>query len=144
MNDLAKSRIEAARHHIALEEVHDWDGVIATFGGPPRYEMLGSGAVYDGEDAVRGYFVATRLPFPDQRAEIIAIAADRDTVLVEFWVLGTHLGPLHLPDRTIAASGARFRVRGALTFEFAAGSDKIVCERAYFNERAVLQALGIQ
>jgi hypothetical protein len=142
MNELTDARLKTARDHITLEGTQDWDGVIATF-AHPRYEMYGSGVVYDGEAAVRGYFAATRTPFPDQRAEIIAMAADGDTVLVEFWVTGTHLGPLKLAMRTVEPSGKTFRVRGALTFEFAPGSDKLVCERAYFDQNAVLRALGI-
>jgi ketosteroid isomerase-like protein len=121
---------------------HDWDAVIATF-AHPRYELLGSGAVFDGEEAVRRYFAASRVPFPDQGNEIIAIAAAGDTVLVEFWLTGTHLGPLKLPGRTVEATGKTFRVRMAATFEFAPGSDRIVCERPYFDTGAVARALGI-
>ena len=96
MNTLAQARIKTVRDHMALECECDWDAVIATF-THPRYEMYGSGAVFDGEKAVRGYFAASRTPFPDQGNEIIAIAADEgDTVLVEFWLTGTHLGPLRV------------------------------------------------
>jgi ketosteroid isomerase-like protein len=142
MSDLAERRIETVRRHMALEVVHDWDGVIATF-EHPRYEMHGGGQVFDGEAAVRGYFAASRTPFPDQGNEIIAIAAAGDTVLVEFWLTGTHLGPLRLAGRTIEPTGKVFRVRMAATFEFAPGSDKIVCERPYFDQSAVARALGL-
>ena len=141
MTDLAAARIKAVRDHMALETVHDWDGVIATF-AHPRYEMYGSGAVFDGEAAVRAYFAASRTPFPDQGNEIISIAHDGDTVLVEFWLTGTHLGPLRAGGKTIAPSGKSFRVRMAASFEFAPGADKIVCERPYFDQGAVLRALG--
>lgn len=142
MNDLAERRLKAVRDHMALEVVHDWDGVIATF-AHPRYEMYGSGAVFDGEEAVRGYFAASRTPFPDQGNEIIAIAHTGDTVLVEFWLTGTHLGPLKLPGRVVEPTGKSFRVRIAASFEFAPGSDKIICERPYFDQGAVVRALGL-
>jgi hypothetical protein len=74
MDDLPTERTQAVRDHMHLETVHDWDAVIATF-DHPRYEMYGCGAVFDGEDAVRKYFAASRTPFPDQGNEIIAIAA---------------------------------------------------------------------
>jgi ketosteroid isomerase-like protein len=141
-DDLTDRRIQTVRDHMALETVHDWDAVIATF-EHPRYEMYGSGNVFDGEAAVRGYFAASRTPFPDQGNEIIAIAAAGDTVLVEFWLTGTHLGPLRLPGRTVEATGKRFKVRMAATFEFGPGSDKIICERPYFDQGAVVRALGI-
>lgn len=142
MQDLATSRLQTVRDHMALECVNDWDAVIATF-AHPRYEMYGSGQVFDGEEAVRGYFAASRTPFPDQGNEIIAIAHAGDTVLVEFWLTGTHLGPLRTPKGTIAATGRSFRVRMAATFEFAPGTDKIVCERPYFDQGAVLRALDL-
>ena len=142
MTDLADRRLKTVRDHMHLETVHDWDGVIATF-EHPRYEMYGGGQVFDGEGAVRGYFAASRTPFPDQGNEIIAIAHAADTVLVEFWLTGTHSGPLRVGERTIEPTGKRFRVRLAASFEFAPGSDKIVCERPYFDQAMVLRALGI-
>lgn len=142
MTDLAAARIQVVRDHMALEVTHDWDAVIATF-AHPRYEMYGSGAVFDGEAAVRAYFAASRTPFPDQGNEIIAIAHADDTVLVEFWLTGTHLGPLRLGGREIAPTGKAFRVRMAASFEFAPGRNKIVCERPYFDQGAVVRALGL-
>ncbi len=142
MNDLAERRLKTVRDHMALECVCDWDAVIATF-EHPRYEMYGSGQVFDGEEEVRGYFAASRTPFPDQANEIIALAHDGDTALVEFWLTGTHLGPLKLPNRVVEPTGKSFRVRMAATFEFRPGSDKIICERPYFDQSAVLKALGL-
>lgn len=142
MTDLAQRRIQVVRDHMVLEITHDWDAVIATF-DHPRYEMYGQGQVFDGEAQVRAYFAASRTPFPDQGNEVIAIAHADDTVLVEFWLTGTHLGPLKLKDRTVAATGKAFRVRMAATFEFVPDSDKIACERPYFDQGAVLAALGI-
>ena len=144
MTDLDKARIEVVRRHMALEITHDWDGVIATF-EHPRYELLGPGTIFDGEAAVRSYFAASREPFPDQANEVISIAADADadTVLVEFWLTGTHLGPLKLGLRTIEPTGKAFRIRMAASFEFAPGSDRIKCERPFFDLRPIAQQLGL-
>lgn len=143
-DSLTAARIDTVRTHMALECVGDWDGVIATF-EHPRYEMYGSGAVFDGEEAVRRYFAMSRTPFPDQANEIIAIAADdaSNVVLVEFWLTGTHLGPLRLASGTVEPTGKSFRVRMAAAFEFAEGTDKIVCERPFYDQQAVVRALGL-
>lgn len=141
-DDLAERRLRAVRDHMALECVNDWDAVIATF-QHPRYEMYGTGAVFDGEAQVRGYFAASRTPFPDQANEIIAIAHADNTVHVEFFLTGTHLGPLRLGDHVVEPTGKAFRVRMAATFEFPPGGDRIICERPYFDQRAVLLALGL-
>ncbi|MBI1239733.1 MAG: nuclear transport factor 2 family protein [Alphaproteobacteria bacterium] len=140
-DDLAERRLKTVRDHMALECVCDWDAVIATF-EHPRYEMYGGGQVFDGEEQVRGYFAASRTPFPDQGNEIIAIAHAGNTVLVEFWLTGTHLGPLRTPTGTIEPTGKSFRVRMAGSFEFPEGGDKIICERPYFDQTMVLRALG--
>lgn len=141
-DELQAARIQTVRDHMALEIVHDWDAVIATF-EHPRYELYGSGTIFDGEEAVRGYFDASRVPFPDQGNEVIAIAAGGDTVLVEFWLTGTHLGPLRLPDRIVEPTGKSLRLRMAASFEFAPGSAKIICERPYFDQSMVLSELGL-
>jgi len=143
-DSLTAARIDTVRTHMALECVGDWDGVIATF-EHPRYEMYGSGAVFDGEEAVRRYFATSRTPFPDQANEIIAIAADAasNVVLVEFWLTGTHLGPLRVGGRVIEPTGKSFRVRMIATFEFPPGEDRIICERPYYDQGAVLRALGL-
>lgn len=141
-NDLAARRIETVKRHMALEITHEWDEVIATF-EHPRYEMHGSGAVFDGEEAVRAYFAASRTPFPDQGNEIIAIAHADNTVLVEFWLTGTHLGPLKVGRQMIDPTGKSFKVRMAASFEFKPGSDRIICERPYFDQGMVVRALGL-
>ena len=107
MDGLTAARIQTVRDHMRLECESDWDGVIATF-AHPRYELYGAGTVFDGEAAVRGYFAASRIPFPDQANEIIAIAADGDSVLVEFWLTGTHLGPLRRRRVRSPPRAARF------------------------------------
>jgi ketosteroid isomerase-like protein len=140
--DLVARRLKTVRDHMHLECVSDWDAVIATF-QHPRYEMYGSGNVFDGEQQVRGYFKASRTPFPDQANEVIAMAHDGNTVLVEFWLTGTHKGPLRVGSRTIEPTGKSFRVRMAGSFEFPPGGDKIICERPYFDQGAVLRALGL-
>lgn len=144
MTDLSNRRIQNVLDHMRLEITQEWDAVIATF-DHPRYELHGPGTVFDGEEAVRGYFAASRIPFPDQANEVISIAADdaSNTVLVEFWLTGTHLGPLRLPDRLVEPTGKSFRVRIAASFEFAAGSDKIICERPYYDQSAILKALEL-
>ena len=142
MTDLSEARIQVVRDHMRLEIEHDWDAVIATF-ARPRYELYGSGAVFDGEAAVRAYFAASRTPFPDQGNEVIAIAHTGDTVLVELWLTGTHLGPLKLADRTVEPTGRAFRVRVAASFEFEPGTARIVCERPYYDQGAVVRALGL-
>ena len=128
-----RSRREAlVRRHMDAENVHDFDTVIATF-GHPRYELIATGQVHDGEAAVREYFRETRSAFPDQRNELIALHHADDAVIVEFWLLGTHRGPL----MGIPPSGKAFRCRMTALFLF--DGPALVCERVYFDAGTILR-----
>jgi steroid delta-isomerase-like uncharacterized protein len=118
------------------ENHHDFDTTIATF-AHPRYEIIATGDVYDGESEVRGYFAETRTAFPDQRNELIALHHADDAVIAEFDLLGTHLGPL----RSLPATGRSFRCRMAAFFLFE--GDRIRCERVYFDQTSILRQLGV-
>ncbi len=133
--DLLARRERTVRTHMQAEIVHDWDTVIGTF-SHPRYELIATGVVHDGEAAVREYFRAGRAVIPDQRNEIISLRhAGDDAVSVEFWLLGTHAGG---PD----PSGKSFRCRMAVLFLFTPGSDKITCERVYWDTATIARQLA--
>ena len=52
MDALAERRLEVVRRHVESENEHDFDATIATF-VHPRYELIPTGQVFDGEDEVR-------------------------------------------------------------------------------------------
>ena len=132
--DLRARREAVVREHLASENAHDFDATIGTF-GHPRYELVATGDVYDGEEAVRGYFAETRRAFPDQRNELIAMHHADDAVIVEVDILGTHLGPL----RALPPTGRAFRCRTSAHFVFE--GDRLVCERVYFDAATIAQQL---
>ncbi|MFC8664075.1 ester cyclase [Streptomyces sp. NPDC057199] len=132
--------IREARQKLVLDHFHDevrqeWDDVLSTF-PHPRYELIPLMKVHDGDRAVRGYYHDSRVAFPDQDHEIIALRHSDDAVIVEFWLLGTHLGPYGgLPP-----TGNRFRVRMTAYFVFDA-DENLVCERIYFDSLTMLKQL---
>ncbi len=137
--DALRARREAVvRRHMEAENVHDYDTVIATF-AHPRYELMATGQVFDGEEEVRHYFAASRGAFPDQRNELVSLRSTDDAVVVELDLLGTHTGPLRGAEPT----GRTFRSRMAALFVFEDGGDGIVCERVYFDSGDILRQLGI-
>jgi steroid delta-isomerase-like uncharacterized protein len=136
-SEAMRARREAiVREHMESENDHDFDTTIGTF-SHPRYEIVPTGDVYDGEAEVRAYFAETRTAFPDQRNELIALHHADDGVIVEFDLLGTHRGPL----RSLPPTGRAFRVRVCAFFMFDA--TRIVCERVYFDQLSILRQLGI-
>jgi steroid delta-isomerase-like uncharacterized protein len=136
-NTEERSRREAVvREHMESENHHDFDTTIGTF-SHPRYEIVPTGDVYDGEAAVRSYYEETRRAFPDQRNELVSLRHADDAVIVEFDLLGTHRGPL----RSLPPTGRSFRARMTAFFIFE--GERIVSERVYFDQATIMRQLGV-
>ena len=118
------------------ENRHEFDTTIDTF-DHPRYEIIASGDVFDGEEEVRGYFAETRSAFPDQRNELIELHHMDDGVVAEFILKGTHEGEL----RGMPPTGKSFECRMLALFLFE--GEQIVCERVYFDSATILRQLGV-
>jgi steroid delta-isomerase-like uncharacterized protein len=131
-----KKREEIVREHMDSENRHEFDATLDTF-SHPRYELIATGEVYDGTEEVSGYYDDTRRAFPDQRNELLALHHSDDAVLVEAVVRGTHKGPL----RSLPPTGREFELPILAIFEF--DSEKLTCERVYFDQLTVLRQLGI-
>lgn len=135
-DDVRAAREAVVREHMESENRQDFDATIATF-THPRYELIATGEVHDGEEAVRAYYASSRSAFGDQRNEVIALHHADDGVWVEFDLLGTHTGSL----LGIPATGKEFRCRMAAWFGFE--GDGIDCERVYFDAGTILRQLGV-
>jgi steroid delta-isomerase-like uncharacterized protein len=131
---LRARREEIVRRHMEAENVLDFDAVIETF-AHPRYEIIATGEEYDGEAAVREYFRTSRTAFPDQRNELISLRHADEAVVVEFWLLGTHEGPL----AGIEPTGRAFRCRMTALYLF--DGTGLRCERVYFDAATIPRQL---
>ena len=123
--------------HFASEVDQEFERTIATFAGHPRYEIVPTGQVHDGEEAVLAYHRAQRGAFPDQRHENVRMhVADDDTIISEFDLLGTNLGEF----MGGAPTGKSFRVPVVAVFFFE--GDKITNERVYLDLASMLTQIG--
>lgn len=132
--------VRAAREKLVLDHFHDevrqdWDLTLSTF-PHPHYELVPMLQVHDGDHDVRAYYHDTRIAFPDQDHEIIALRHSDDAVIVEFWLRGTHLGPLG----GIPPTGSKHRTRMTAFFIFDE-TEKLVCERVYFDRLTMVTQL---
>jgi steroid delta-isomerase-like uncharacterized protein len=134
--ELRHKREEIVSEHMESENRHEYDATIATF-DHPRYELIGTGDVYDGPGEVARYFEETRTAFPDQRNELIALHHADEAVIVEANLYGTHQGPF----RGLPPTGRTFEMRFCAMFIFE--EDRLICERVYFDSNTVLRQLGI-
>ena len=134
--ELRAAREKTVRLHMESENALDFVTTLGTF-GHPHYEIIPTGAVYDGAEQVKGYFRDSRAAFPDQRNELISLRHLDDGVVVEFWLRGTHEGEL----RGIPPTHKPFECRCLAIFEFE--GEGLVCERVYFDTATILGQLGI-
>lgn len=136
-DDLRERRLAVVREHMESENDHRFDVTLGTF-EHPRYELVATEEVFDGTDEVSDYYAKSRASFPDQRNENTVLrVTDDGSVIAEFDLLGTHEGEL----RGVPATGKSFRCRMCAIFEFDTGTDKIVCERVYFDQATIAQQL---
>jgi steroid delta-isomerase-like uncharacterized protein len=135
--ELRQKRLDLLAEHFASEVDQEFDRTIATFAGHPRYEIVPTGQVHDGEEAVLAYHRNQRRAFPDQRHENVRMhVADDDTVVAEFDLLGTNLGEF----LGGAPTGKSFRVPTVAVFTF--DGDRITNERVYLDRASMLTQIG--
>jgi steroid delta-isomerase-like uncharacterized protein len=133
---LRKARQDILDAHSAAESARDLDGVLATF-HHPRYEIVPTGEVFDGEEAVRGYHAENFKGIPDFTVRPVRTFHAEEAVLEEAVVGGTHLGTYH--DLPPTGRHVEVPVLGIYVFE----EDRLVCERVYYDLLTVLIGLGV-
>ena len=133
--DLRARREAIVREHMESENHHDFDVDDRTF-DHPRYEIIPTGEVFDGEEAVRAYFEDSRTAFPDQRNELIALHHTDAGVIVEFDLQGPTAARCAASPRP---EGVHLPTVAFFLFE----EDRIVCERVYFDAATILSQLGL-
>jgi steroid delta-isomerase-like uncharacterized protein len=132
--DLRARREAIVREHMESENRHEFDVTLGTF-DHPRYEIIPTGEVHDGPEAVMEYFRTTRNAFPDQRNELVALHHADEAVIAEFILRGTHEGEL----RGVPPTGKTFECRMVAFFLFE--DDRLTCERVYFDALTMLTQL---
>ena len=138
-DDLRQRRLAVLQEHFQSEVDHDWERCLGTFKDVPRYEIVATGQVHEGREAVIAYHTAQRTAFPDQRHEHVRMhVAEDDTVIAEFDLLGTNTGEfMGLPP-----TGRSFRVAVIAVFFF--DGDEITNERVYLDGASLLRQIGLE
>ena len=99
--DMRAARIALVEQHVRLENAHDLEGVLQTFGTTARYDDEAWGEHYEGGAGVRQFYEQLMKALPDLEIEVVRRHVTDDAVLLEVMIRGTHLG-----------SGVGFRQRG--------------------------------
>jgi len=136
--DRRTARIAVVEKHIRLENAHDLEGVLGTFGDAARYDDEPWGEHYEGRNGVRSFYEQLMAALPDLEIEVGRQYVTDDAILVEVTIRGTHLGGW----RGLPATGGRveFPLCGVYTF---LADDRLAGEKIYYDRGTVLRQLGV-
>jgi hypothetical protein len=134
-SELLARREATVRAHMEREIAHDWDAVIATF-VHSRYELMATGVVHDGEPAVREYFRAGRAVVPDNATRSSRFAMRATTPSSSSSGCSARRPAARGPATSPSAA------RMIVLFLFAPASDKLVCERVYWDSATTSRQLA--
>lgn len=136
--DQRSARLAMVEQHVRLENAHDLEGVLRTFGDTAHYDDEAWSEHYEGGNGVRLFYEQLMKALPDLEIEIQRRHVTNDAVLLEVVIRGTHLGPW----RGLPATGRRVEVSlcGVYTFD---SDDRLAGEKIYYDRGTVLKQLGV-
>jgi steroid delta-isomerase-like uncharacterized protein len=131
------ARFSFIDEHIRLENTHDLDGIMGTFGGDAIYGDEPWGETHRGLAEVRRHYENLLQALPDLHIEVKHRYGSPDAVAYEVVISGTHLGPW----RGIPATGrpVSFPLVAIYTFT---PDDRLAGEHTYYDRATVQRQLG--
>jgi len=131
-------RVGVVNDHIACENRHDLEGVMATFGAGARYDDEPWADHRIGLEGVRTYYTELLRALPDLKIEVVRNHVTAESVIVEVIISGTHRGPW----RGLPATGRplQFSLCGIYEFD---EDNRLAAERIYYDRGVVLGQLGM-
>jgi steroid delta-isomerase-like uncharacterized protein len=131
-------RLALVEQHIHLENAHDLEGVLGTFGDTAHYDDEALGEHHEGPSGVRAFYQQLMGALPDLEIEIQHQHITEDAILVEVVIRGTHSGAW----RGLPPTGRRveFPLCGVYTFD---DDDRLAGEKIYYDRGTVLRQLGV-
>jgi steroid delta-isomerase-like uncharacterized protein len=132
------ARIALVEEHVRLENVHDLEGVLHTFGNTSRYDDEAWDEHFTGIEGVRRFYTQIMTALPDLEIKVQRRHVTEDAILLEVIIRGTHLGSW----RGLPATGRRVEcpLCGIYTFD---AEDRLAGERIYYDRATVLRQLGV-
>jgi steroid delta-isomerase-like uncharacterized protein len=136
--DRRSARIAIVEQHVRLENAHDLEGVLRTFGDSARYDDEAWGEHYKSANGVRLFYDQLMKALPDLQIQVQRRHVTDDAILLEVMIRGTHLGPW----RGLPATGRTVEVPlcGVYTFD---SDDRLAGEKIYYDRGTVLRQLGV-
>ena len=132
------ARMAIVEQHLRLENEHNLEGVLATFGESARYDDEPWDEHYTGSAGVRQFYEQLMRALPDLVSDVQRRHIADDAILVEVIIRGTHQGAW----RGLPSTGRHieFPLCGIYTFD---SNDRLAGEKIYCDRGTVLRQLGI-
>ena len=136
--DRSSARIAVVERHVRLENQHDLEGVLGTFGDTARYDDEPWGEHYQGRSGVRLFYEQLMKALPDLEIEVLRRHVTADAIILEVIIRGTQLGGW----RGLPPTGrpVEFPLCGVYTFD---AEDRLAGEKIYYDRATVLRQLGV-
>jgi steroid delta-isomerase-like uncharacterized protein len=133
-----EARLTIVAEHIARENEHDLEGIIATFGEAACYDDEPWDAHYVGRQEVREFYAQLLRALPDLHINVTRRYVAEEAVIVEVIIRGRQIGAW----RGLPATGRQieFPLCGIYTFDEA---NRLAGEKIYYDRATVLRQLGI-
>ncbi len=132
------ARLKLVDEHIRLENRHDLDGIMTTFGAAARYDDEPWDDHFIGRDGVRAFYSDLLRAMPDLQIDVQRRHVSEATVVMEVVIRGRHLGAW----RGLPPSGraVEFALCGIYTFD---DDDRLAGEKIYYDRATILRQLGV-
>ena len=136
--DRTAARVAIVEEHVRLENAHDLEGVLKTFGDTAQYDDEPWDEHFDGRDGVRTFYAQLMKALPDLKIEILRRHVSDDAIVLEVMIHGTHLGAW----RGLPPTGRRVELPlcGVYTFD---ANNRLAGEKIYYDRGTVLRQLGV-
>jgi steroid delta-isomerase-like uncharacterized protein len=126
--------------YVELYKKRDLNGIMALYADDASQWM--PDGVYEGRASIRERLARELAAFSDLDWGVASFVDDGDAFADEWWFVGTHTGPLVMPDGSeLPATGKRVEMHGMELVKVRDG--KIVVDNLYYDNLSIAAQLGL-
>ena len=136
---IVRARLEQVERHVRLENLHDLDAVMGTFGDDASYDDEPWNEHHHGRDAVRSYYESLMRAVPDLHIDVRGRHVAADVVVLECEITGTHEGVWH----GLPGTGRPIALPLCGIYTFVGDGAELAGERIYYDRATALEQVGV-
>lgn len=130
-----------ARADVEMYNSRNLEGFSQLYTPDAEFLNVPTGVTARGSQGVRQGVQTLLTAFPDSKAEIISVIAGERNAAIEYWMRGTHTGPLVTAAGTLPPTRRKVEMRLCDIFETEGG--KVTSSRSYWDLYGLMNQLGL-